>query len=113
MGWYLSRKIIFSRSDLQPHRQMIYDDRGVLVTDVRYGDYNEYDGVLFPKQIEIERPQEEYDITLNMLKVELNKPLTDEQFELQQPPGAEVVRLGQGSGAPTNQSRNTGVVDPK
>jgi hypothetical protein len=30
-----------------------------------------------------------------MLKLELNKPLKDDQFELQQPPGAEVVRLGQ------------------
>ncbi|HST13056.1 MAG TPA: DUF4292 domain-containing protein [Terriglobales bacterium] len=108
IGWYLSRKIIFSRTDLQPHRQMIYDDRGVLVTDVRYGDYNEYDGILFPKQTEIERPQEEYDITLNIVKLELNKPLTDEQFELQQPAGAEVVHLGQPSGSATNQSRNSG-----
>jgi len=95
LGWFLSRKIIFSRTDLNPHRQMIYNDRGVLVTDVRYGDYNDYDRIAFPKQIEIERPQEEYDITLNIIKLELNKPLTDDQFELQQPPGADVVRLGQ------------------
>jgi outer membrane lipoprotein-sorting protein len=107
IGWYLSRKIIFSRTDLEPHRQLIYDDRGVLVTDVRYGDYNDYDGISFPKQTEIERPQEEYDITLNIVKLELNKPLTDEQFELQQPAGAEVVHLGQPSGSATNQSRNS------
>ena len=48
-GWYLSRKIVFSRTDLQPHRQLIYDESGVLATDVRYGDYNEYDGVTFPQ----------------------------------------------------------------
>jgi len=95
VGWFLSRKIIFSRTDLQPHRQQIYDDNGVLVTDVRYGDYNEYDGIQFPKQTEIERPQEEYDITLNIVKLELNKTLNDDQFELQLPAGAEVVRLGQ------------------
>jgi outer membrane lipoprotein-sorting protein len=112
-GWYLSRKIIFSRTDLQPHRQQIYDDNGVLVTDVRYGDYNEYDGAFFPKQIEIERPQEEYDITLNILKLELNKPLSDEQFDLPQPPGAEVVRLGESNGSQTNQSRNSGGGDRK
>ncbi len=113
IGWYLSRKIVFSRTDLQPHRQMIYDDRGVLITDVRYGDYKDYDGIPFPKQTEIERPQEEYDITLNIVKLELNKPLTDEQFELQQPPGAEVVKLGQSSGSAINQSRNSGGGDPK
>ena len=94
-GWFLSRKIIFSRTDLQPHRQFVYDENGRLVTDVRYGEYQDYDGIKFPTQIEIERPQEEYDITLNILKLELNKPITDDQFVLQQPPGAEVVRMGQ------------------
>jgi outer membrane lipoprotein-sorting protein len=113
LGWYLSRKIIFSRTDLRSHRQMIYNDRGVLVTDVRYGDYNDYEGVGFPKQIEIERPQEEYDITLNIIKLDLNKPLADDQFELQQPPGAEVVRLGQSPGPHISQSSGSDGSDPK
>jgi outer membrane lipoprotein-sorting protein len=89
----LSRKIVFSRTDLQPQRQYIYDDQHNLVTDARYADYKENDGIMFPSRIEIFRPQEEYDITLNMLKLEINKPLRDDQFGLQQPPGAEVVRL--------------------
>ncbi|MGC2194352.1 MAG: DUF4292 domain-containing protein [Terriglobales bacterium] len=94
-GWFLSRKIVFSRTDLQPHRQLIYDEHGILASDVRYGEYKDYDGISFPRQTEIERPQEEYDITLNIVKLELNRTLTDDQFELQQPPGAEVVHLGQ------------------
>jgi outer membrane lipoprotein-sorting protein len=89
----LSRKIVFSRTDLQPHRQYIYDDQGKLVTDARYANYKEYDGVSFPSRIEIFRPQEEYDITLNVLKLEMNKPLRDDQFALEQPPGAEVVHM--------------------
>lgn len=101
MGWYLSRKIVFSRIDLEPHRQLIYDEAGKLATDVRYGEYKDYDGIRFSTQTEIERPQEGYDITLNVLKLELNKPLTDDQFELTQPEGAEVVHLGQ----PAAQSR--------
>ena len=112
-AYYLSRKIIVSRSDLQPHRQQIYDESGVLVTDVRYGDYNEYDGILFPKQTEIERPQEEYDITLNIVKLELNKPLNDDQFELQQPAGAEVVRLGQSNGSQADPSHSLGGGEPR
>ncbi len=109
-GWYLSRKIIFSRTDLQPHRQFIYDENGQIVTDVRYGEYKDYDGIKFPTQIEIERPLEEYDITLNIIKLELNKPITDDQFALQQPAGAEVVRLGERDN-PQPQSSNGG--DPK
>ncbi|MGC1977385.1 MAG: DUF4292 domain-containing protein, partial [Candidatus Sulfotelmatobacter sp.] len=92
-GWRLARKIVFSRTDLKPHREYIYDKQGNLVTDARYADYKDYDGISFPSRIEIFRPQEEYDITLNMLKVELNQPLRDDQFALDQPPGAEVVHL--------------------
>jgi len=89
----LSRKIVFSRTDLRPHRQYIYNDQAKLVTDARYANYKDYDGVSYPSRIEIFRPQEEYDITLNILKLEMNKPLRDDQFALEQPPGAEVVHL--------------------
>ena len=92
-GGKLSRKIVISRTDLKPHAQYIYDEDGKLVTDAKYAAYKDFDGVSFPSRIEIYRPQEEYDITLNMLKVEMNKPLTDQQFTLEQPAGAEVVHL--------------------
>lgn len=108
-GWYLSRKIIFSRTDVKIHRQFIYDESGNLATDVRYGEYKDFEGINFAVQIEIERPQEEYDITLNMVKLEFNKQLTDDQFALAQPPGAEVVRLGEQNNA--QHSMNGG--DPK
>jgi outer membrane lipoprotein-sorting protein len=94
-GWFLSRKIIFSRTDLLPHRQIIYDENGNQVTISRYEAYKDYDGVEFPAQIDIRRPQEEYDILLSIVKLQLNLPLTNEQFLLQQPPGAEVVHLDQ------------------
>jgi outer membrane lipoprotein-sorting protein len=89
----LSRKVVFSRIDLQPHRQYIYDDQGNLQTDARYADYKDYNGVSYPSRIEIYRPQEEYDIKMNVLKLDMNTPLKDEQFTLAQPPGAEVVHL--------------------
>lgn len=92
-GGKLSRKIIFGRTDLKPHQQLIYDDDGKLMTDARYADYKDFDGVNFPSRIEISRPQEEYDITLNMLKLEINHELSDEQFVLEQPPGADVIHL--------------------
>jgi hypothetical protein len=92
-GWKLERKIIFGRTDLKPHRQFIYSEDGKVVTDARYAVYKDFDGISFPSRIEITRPQEEYDFTLNMLKVEINQPLTDEQFTLAQPAGAEVIHL--------------------
>jgi hypothetical protein len=92
-GWALERKIIFSRTDLRPHEQFIYTDDGKIATDAKYAEYKDFSGVIFPSRIEIYRPQEEYDITLNMLKVDINTPLKDDQFVLQQPAGAQVVRL--------------------
>ena len=94
-GWYLSRRIEFSRSDLLPHRQRIYDQQGNVVTDVHYQDYKDYEGTTFPSTIEIERPRENYDITLSIIKLEINKALTDDQFALEQPAGADVVHLDQ------------------
>ena len=94
-GWYLSRRIEFSRTDLLPHRQRIYDQQGNVATDVRYQEYKDYEGTTFPSTIEIERPRENYDITLSIIKLEINKALTDDQFALEQPQGADVVHLDQ------------------
>jgi outer membrane lipoprotein-sorting protein len=94
-GWFLSRKIMFSRTDLLPHRQLVYDQNGNLATDSRYEGYKDYNGLNFPSQISIWRPLEEYDITLTMVKLQLNEPLSDDKFQLEQPAGAEVVHLDQ------------------
>jgi outer membrane lipoprotein-sorting protein len=90
---YLARKIIFSRTDLLPHQQLIYDENGDVATDARYETYKDYQGVDFPSQIQIRRPIEEYDITLNIVKLQLNLSLPDDKFVLEQPAGAEVVHL--------------------
>jgi outer membrane lipoprotein-sorting protein len=102
-GWYLARKIIFSRTDLEPHQQIVYDRYGYIASDVRYSNFSDHEGIDFPNQIDIWRPQEEYAINLTIQKLSVNPPLTDEQFALQQPAGAQVVRLD----AP-NSTRNSG-----
>lgn len=94
-GWFLQRKIIFNRVNLQPDRQLMYDQNGYVATDTRYNDFRDYDGFKFPSVIQIWRPQEEYSIVLNMVKLQINQPLTDDQFVLQQPPGSQVVHLDQ------------------
>ena len=92
---WLSRKIIFSRLDLLPNRQLIYDESGTLVTDAHYSEYKDYNAVVFPSRIEIWRPEEEYKITLTMIKLTMNLALGNEKFALQQPPGAQVIHLDQ------------------
>jgi len=91
--WRLERKIAFSRVDLKPHRQMIYDRNGAVATEAEYNNFADFQGVIFPSQIKINRPKEEYSIQITIEKIEVNKPLTDDQFSLAQPPGAQVKVL--------------------
>src|SRR5215467_246375 len=55
-NWYLSRKIIFSRVDLQPDRQLIYNLQGQVVTDASYETFKDYGGSLLPETVHINRP---------------------------------------------------------
>ncbi len=92
-AWYLSRKIIFSRVDLLPYHQLIYNRMGDVETDVHYENYTTYGALLFPALIEIQRPIEEVGITLGVTKLTTNEPLRDDQFVLPQPSGVTVINL--------------------
>jgi len=93
--WYLARKVIFDRTTLVPHEQIIYDQTGNVATDATYQVYQDYNGVSFPNVIEISRPQEEYSIRLTVEKLVINESLRDDQFALQQPPGSQLIDLDQ------------------
>ena len=86
--WYLSRKVVFDRTDLRPHQQLLYDEHGSVVTDVHYDEYREFNGVFFPTNIQIRRWQEKYSIKLEVTSLTVNAPITDDQFVLDLQPGA-------------------------
>jgi outer membrane lipoprotein-sorting protein len=93
--WSLERKIIFDRTNLTVHRQLIYDSKGAIATEAIYQVYQQYGDVSFPGVIEIKRPQEEYSIRLTVEKLVINGTVSDDQFALQQPPGSQLVDLDQ------------------
>ena len=93
--WILARKIIFDRTNLVPHQQIIYDDKGAVATLATYQAYHDYNGVSFPDVIEINRPKEEYSIRLTVEKLVINDELRDNQFALTQPVGSQLVNLDQ------------------
>ncbi len=98
-GYYLSRKIVFSRIDLLPHEQSIYDRKGQLVTFARYENFAQNSNIMFPSIVSIQRPIEGYGLTLSMVKLELNVPLTDDQFVLTQPSGSQLINMDTNSSA--------------
>jgi hypothetical protein len=78
---------------------------GAISSENRFDKWTLYGDVWFPNVIAIWRPEEEYEITIGVVKLTVNEPLTDDQFALEQPAGAQVIHLdsvpmaaGDGSG---------------
>jgi hypothetical protein len=91
----LLRTIWFSRLDLQLARQMIFDSAGNILTDARYTQWHAYDNVPFPKHIEINRPKDEYAVVIDIVKMDINKGVSDDKFALEQPEGTVLQVVGQ------------------
>lgn len=103
------RKIWFDRSDLQMARLQTFGSKGVLLSDVRVSEWQpveataattksvtESNGVAaFPRVIRLERPHDDYKLDLLVSKISLNEELGSDRFLLEQPPGAELVRVGE------------------
>jgi outer membrane lipoprotein-sorting protein len=87
------RVIRFSRVDLLPVEQDIYNAEGDLETQVLYGPYKDFDGTKFPVTIDISRPIDGYRIRLSVEKLLVNQPLPDKQFELTIPQGTKVQTM--------------------
>jgi outer membrane lipoprotein-sorting protein len=91
----LVRAIWFNRVDLHIARQMIFDKAGNILTDARYSNWAVFNDVPFPKHIEIDRPQDEYAVVMDVVKMDINQGVTDDKFVLNQPPGSALRTVGQ------------------
>lgn len=87
------RVIHFSRIDLHPFQEDIYDTKGNIQTIATYGPMQTFGPVKFPGTITIQRPLEELQIVITFTKLTVNLPLTDDQFELKVPAGVTVQKL--------------------
>jgi len=100
----LLRTIWFNRVNMQIARQLIFDEGGNILTDARYSEWKPFDNVAFPKHIEINRPQDEYAVVIDIVKMDINKGVSDDQFVLSQPEGSTLQVIGQAP-APAKESR--------
>jgi Domain of unknown function (DUF4292) len=91
----LVRSIWFNRYNLTIARQFIFDDKGNILTDARYTDWKSYDNVPFPKHIEINRPKDEYAVVIDVVKMDINKGVSEDKFALPQPEGSILQVVGQ------------------
>jgi len=84
------REVWFDREDLSIVRQKTYDPNGNIVSDTSYSKWQVYNGVPFPAHIDLNRRIDGYGVTIDVVKMEMNKELTNAQFVLEQPEGAKL-----------------------
>lgn len=102
------REIWFDRSDLQVTRMQAFGPKGALVSDIQLSDWQPLEAAAgqnaaaapvpgaasFPRAIRIERPHDDYKLDLQVTKIRLNEEIPADRFKLEQPAGAELVRVG-------------------
>ncbi|MBI3696087.1 MAG: DUF4292 domain-containing protein [Acidobacteria bacterium] len=93
--WQLARNVWFDRASLEIQRQQLFDQKGEVVTDARYAGWERHGGVVFPNRMVITRPKDEYELSIEFSKSTFNEPIGPEKFELAQPPGVKVQRVGE------------------
>jgi len=92
----VTRRIWFDRSDLNLARVEVYEPGGRLVSVARYSDWQGAgEGAKYPRRIELERPHDDYRLDLRITALTLNAEVAADSFELAQPPGSELVRVGE------------------
>jgi hypothetical protein len=104
----IERNLWFDRTDLHLARIQIYGREGKLVSDIRLDAWQAaalpsssatVNGSLeYPRHITMQRPHDDYKLEIKVKKVTLNESIADDRFQLQQPAGSELVKVGE-SGA--------------
>lgn len=87
------RVVHISRTDLLPYQQDEYDAHGNVVTKTFYSLYQTFDQIAYPTHIVIDRPADGYKIDLTFQKLTLNRPLSNDQFELKIPAGTKIKHI--------------------
>src|SRR5262249_36213988 len=90
----LARAVFFDRYSLEIARQKTFDDSGGIISETRYSDWKDFEGVRFPSAISIRRPKDGYELAITIVSAKFNQPdMTAQRFVLEQPPGAKVMEI--------------------
>ncbi len=89
----LRRKAWFDRADLELVRTQFYEPDGTCTEDVQYSNYQDFKGIRYPTRIELNRPEDDYEVTITIEKATFNDSIPPEKFDLKKPEGAELIDL--------------------
>jgi hypothetical protein len=92
--WEITRKIWFDRADLTVARIETYGLLGNVNSDIRYRDWQPVGETTYPREVALNRPGDDYELQIAIHKLTVNEPVAADGFLLQQPPGTELVNVG-------------------
>ncbi|MDE3169665.1 MAG: hypothetical protein KGL75_05940 [Acidobacteriota bacterium] len=98
--WEITRKIWFDRTDLNVSRIQTYDSGGQLASDAGYSDWDNFGAERYARGISVNRPASDYRLEIHIVRMTLNLAIEPERFVLNQPPGTELVRVGEPESKP-------------
>ncbi len=88
------RNVYFDRYTLQINRQKTFDHAGEIVSETRYSNWADHNGIWFPSTIDIQRPKDGYEVVLQVTDLKINAGgITPAKFILNQPPGSQLRKL--------------------
>lgn len=94
MDWEITRKIWFRRADLRVTRIENFGAAGKVASDVTYGNWQASGDLLYPWDVAVTRPGDDYQLQIVIKKLTLNEPVAPDRFALPQPPGTKLVHVG-------------------
>jgi len=100
LNWQIERKIWFDRANLSVAQLQIYDPSGNVMSDIRYAGWRAFGNVRFPEDVVIVRPADDYELRIHVKKLTPNEAIPPARFELKQPAGTRLVRVGEGTQEP-------------
>jgi hypothetical protein len=92
--YMLGRAVYFDRLDLSIIRQKVFNENSEILSDTRYSKWQSWNGVMFPAHIDINRDKDGYGVAMDILDMQMNLTLGDEKFELNQPEGTQLRKIG-------------------
>jgi outer membrane lipoprotein-sorting protein len=111
--WEISRKIWFDRTNLQIARAENFASGGKVASGVHYSNWlvtaaspstsnatlatEPASGMMYPRQISISRPGDDYQLQIEIKKLAMNEPISAERFVLAQPPGTKLIHPDENS----------------
>jgi outer membrane lipoprotein-sorting protein len=112
-NWEIARKIWFDRTDLRISRIENFASGGKVNSDVAYANWENTASTTYPWQINVTRPSDDYQLQITLKKLTVNEPIAADRFSLPQPPGTDLINLGENPGGDTHKDSGQSPKEPQ